>query len=57
MVHKSIPLRIKIVAITFLWLTLLYCAVFVAGHWAFRLFFILLAAGVTTHILSYKTLK
>jgi uncharacterized membrane protein YbaN (DUF454 family) len=57
MVHKSIPLRIKIVAITFLWLTLLYCAVFVAGHWAFRLFFILLATGVTIHILSYKTLK
>ena len=57
MVHKSIPLRIKIVAITFLWLTLLYCAVFVARHWAFRLFFILLATGVTIHILSYKTLK
>ena len=57
MVHKAIPLRVKVVSIVFLWLTLLYCAVFVAGHWAFRLFFILLATGITTHILSYRTLK
>jgi uncharacterized membrane protein YbaN (DUF454 family) len=57
MVHKSIPLRIKIVAISALWLTLLYCAIFVAEHWAFRLFFILLAGAITAHILSYKTLK
>ena len=57
MVHKSIPLRIKIVAISALWLTLLYCAIFVAEHWAFRLFFILLASAITAHILSYKTLK
>lgn len=57
MVHKSIPLRIKIVAISALWLTLLYCAIFVAEHWAFRLFFILLAGVITAHILSYKTLK
>ena len=44
MKHKAIP-------------TLLYCAIWVAGHWAFRLFFILIAIGVTIHILSYKTLK
>ena len=55
--HKAIPLRVKVVSIVFLWLTLLYCAVFVAGHWAFRLFFILLATGITIHILSYRTLK
>lgn len=53
--HKTIPLHIKIIAITTLWLTLLYCAIFVAEHWAFRAFFILIATGVTIHILSYKT--
>lgn len=57
MKHKAIPLRVKIIAVSTLWLTLLYCAVFVAEHWAFRAFFILLAICITWHILSYKTLK
>lgn len=57
MKHKAIPLRVKVVAVSMLWITLLYCAIWVAGHWAFRLFFIMIAIGVTIHILSYKTLK
>ena len=57
MKHKAIPLRIKIVSISCLWLTLLNCAIFVADHIALRLFFIILATAVTLHILSYKTLK
>lgn len=55
--HKAIPLRVKVIAVSTLWLTLLYCAVFVAEHWALRGFFILLAICITWHILSYKTLK
>ena len=55
MKHKSIPLRVKVVALTTLWLTLLFCAVFVAEHWVLRLCFIAIAIGVTIHILSYKT--
>ena len=55
--HKAIPLRVKVVSIATLWITLLYCAVFVAVHLALRLFFILIAIGVTIHILSYKTLR
>ena len=54
--HKAIPLRIKVVAISTLWITLLYCAVFVASHWTLRLCFLAIATGVTIHILSYKTL-
>ena len=57
MKHKAIPLRVKVIAVSTLWLTLLYCAVFVAEHWALRAFFILLAVCITWHILSYKTLK
>ena len=57
MVHKSIPLKIKIISVSMVWITLLNCAVFVAEPWAFRLFFIALAVGITAHILSYKTLK
>ena len=56
-IYKAIPLKIKVIAVSMVWLTLLYCAVFVAGHWAFRAFFILLATAITIHILSYKTLK
>ena len=55
--HKAIPLRVKIVSVSTLWITLLYCAIFVAGHWALRTLFIAIAVGVTVHILSYRTLK
>ena len=54
--HKAIPRRVKIVSIATLWITLLYCAVFVASHWTLRLCFLAIATGVTIHILSYKTL-
>lgn len=52
---KSIPLRAKIVSVTMVWLTLLYCAFFVAEHLWMSLLFIALAIGITWHILSYKT--
>lgn len=57
MVHKAIPLRIKVISVSMVWITLINCAVFVAEHWAFRLFFIALATAITIHILSYKTLR
>ena len=55
--HKAIPLRVKIVSVSLVWITLLYCAVCVAQEWWFRLFFLILAIGITLHILHYKTLK
>lgn len=55
--HKAIPLKIKVLSVSLVWLTLLNCAIFVADHWAFRFFFILLAAAITAHILHYKTLR
>ena len=57
LIHKSIPLHVKIVSISMIWITLLNCAIFVAEHWAFRTFFILIALSVTLHILSYKTMR
>ncbi len=56
LVYKAIPLKIKVISVSMVWLTLLNCAIFVAEHWLFRLFFIVLAAAITIHILSYKTL-
>lgn len=55
--NKAIPLRVKIVSLVTLWITLLYCAIFVASHWALSTLFIGIAVGVTIHILHYKTLK
>ena len=55
--HKAIPLRVKIVSVATLWITLLYCAIFVASHWALQALFILIAVCVTIHILHYKTLR
>lgn len=57
MVHKAIPLRVKVVATATLWITLLYCAIYVADFWLFRVFFIAVAVAVTIHILSYDTLR
>ena len=57
LVHKAIPLRVKIVSVSLVWITLLYCAIMVAEHWVFRVLFIVIAASVSVHILSYKTLK
>ena len=57
MEHKAIPLRVKVVSVTMVWVTLLYCAIFVAEHWALRALFLIIATAVSIHILSYKTLK
>ena len=55
--HKALPLRVKIFSVTMVWVTLLYCAFFVAKELWMSLLFIAIALGVTIHILSYKTLK
>lgn len=57
MEYKAIPLRIKILSVSMVWMTLSCCAIFVVEHWLFRVFFIVLAIGITIHILSYATLK
>ena len=55
--HKALPLRVKVVSVSMVWATLLYCAFFVAKEWWMSVMFIAIAIGVTVHILSYKTLK
>ena len=57
MEYKAIPLKVKVIAVSMVWLTLLNCAIFVAELRLYRLFFIALAAAITIHILSYKTLE
>ena len=55
--HKALPLRVKVVSVTMVWATLLYCAIFVAKEWWMSVVFVAIAIGVTVHIISFKTLK
>ena len=55
--HKALPLRVKVVSVTMVWATLLYCAICVAKEWWMSAVFIAIALGVTIHILCFKTMK
>ena len=55
--HNAISLRVKVVSLTLVWITLLYCALFVAKEWWMSAVFIAIALGVSMHILKYKTLQ
>ena len=57
MENKAIPLRVKVISVSLVWLTLLYCSFFMAGNIWLATLFIVLAIGITWHILSYKTLS
>ncbi|MDR0363911.1 MAG: YbaN family protein [Bacteroidales bacterium] len=55
--NKTIPLKIKISSLTLLWLSIIISAfVFVDLIWV-RILLFVIAAGVTAHILSYKSGK
>jgi len=54
---KSIPLKIKILTLSFLWLTIGYSVFFVVNIFLLRFILILIAIGVTIHVLSIRTLK
>ncbi len=55
---KSIPLRVKIISISLLWITILTSVFFAAaGKLWLQLVLIAIAIGVSIHILSFKTKK
>lgn len=55
--HKAIPLRAKIISVSMVWLTLLYCAYITHEQPWLSILMIVIATGITWHILSYKTLR
>ena len=55
--NKAIPLRAKIVSVSLLWITILFCVIFILPAWWLKITLLLIAIGVTWHILSYNTLK
>ena len=56
--YRAIPLRVKIVSVSMVWLTIGYCIFAVVDEWWWaQLLMTLLAIGISWHILSFKTLK
>lgn len=55
--NKAIPLRAKIISLVLMWGTMLYCIFFLIPFLWVKILLGLIAAGVTYHILSFKTLK
>ena len=53
--EKAIPLRVKIVSVTMVWVTLLYCIFFVVNSLWIKLLLLFLAIAISWHILSYAT--
>ncbi len=55
--NKAIPLKAKILSVSLLWGTMLYCIFFVVSYLWLKILLFLIAIGVTFHILSFKTLR
>lgn len=55
--HRAIPLRVKIVSVSLVWLTIGYCIIAVVEPLWLRIALALLAMAITIHILSFKTLR
>jgi len=55
--HKAIPLRAKVISVSLVWFTILYCIFFVVDPIWLKILLFFIAAGVSYHILSFKTLR
>ena len=56
--YRAIPLKAKVVSVSFVWLTIGYCIFRVVAEWWWaQLLLALLAVAITWHILSFATLK
>lgn len=53
--NKIIPLRAKIVSLTLMWGSMIYCIVYVVHQWPVKVLLAAIAVGVTIHILSFKS--
>jgi len=51
---KGIPIKVKILSISLLWLTILFSTIFILDNLYVRIILILIAAGVTIHIISIR---
>ena len=55
--RKGVPLKVKLLVITWLWITIGCSVTFAVQAFLVRLILILIAVGVSIHIFSVRTLK
>lgn len=55
--HKAIPLRIKIISVSLVWLTILYAVFFLLDYWILEILLLILAVCITVYILHFRTLR
>ena len=55
--RKGIPLKVKVLTITILWITIGFSVVFAVQSFVVRLILVLIAIGVSMHILFIRILK
>ncbi len=53
--HKVIPVRTKIIILTLMWGSMIYCVIFIAPYLMAKVLLLIVATGVTWHILSFKS--
>jgi hypothetical protein len=53
---RTLPLRAKVIALVLLWTTMTYSVFILLRHWALQVLLLLIAAAVTVHLLSLKTM-
>ena len=54
---RGIPLHAKILGISLLWLTIGYSVLFIIENLLLRILLIIIAIGVTIHLVSIKTMR
>ena len=54
---KGVPSKAKILSISLLWLTIMFSTVFIVDNLFVRIILILIAIGVSIHIISIRTMK
>lgn len=56
--NRAIPVRAKVVSLVLMWATMLYCVFgLLSAWWWVQAVLLVVAVGVTWHILSFATLK
>ena len=55
--RKAVPLKVKVLTITLLWITIGSSIAFAVQSFVIRLILVLIAIGVSVHILCIRTLK
>lgn len=54
---RGIPLTIKIILILLLWITIIFSTIIIVSNYFIQIILIIIAIGVTIHILTIKTIK